>query len=428
MNDTGLSGRLRRLRRAYEAYPATAICLTIAVALFAAVRVERTLHGLTAEDALWRCGAVSRLAVQGEPELNGLLDLWDGQVLRIPVSAFHHANWLHLFLNVIAIGFLGGLLEGRMGSAAYAAFLVAAIFVSFLPELFLEHTVVGLSGVAYAQFGALLVLRRKDRRLARIVSDRLVQIGLGWLVLCFVLTHWEVLMVANWAHAAGLAYGWLMGRVFLHRRPAPTWVRWTVLAGHGLIFVGIYFVTHPVWLGRYHWYLGNRDANWAHRMQQWRTALDRDPSLTGLWHTLALAEARDGDVLAAWHTLLEGLRLNRSDEKGCRLAQLLWEAMQSPAERRDALRLLTRIFGAEEEHWKRRLGLPAARETAIGAGRRPIAPPWVAVRPGQPLPPWLQNERWRQILEDSLLGLVPQQAAPSIDPDTPGSAGEGILL
>ncbi|NOX56902.1 MAG: rhomboid family intramembrane serine protease [Planctomycetes bacterium] len=424
----GWSGRLRRFRRAYEAYPATAICLTIAVALFVAVRVEQTVQGLSAEDALWHCGAVTQLAVQGEPELKGLLDLWDGQVARIGASAFHHANWLHLALNALAIGFLGTLLEARMGSAAYAAFLGASVFVSFLPELLLEHMAVGLSGVAYAQFGALLVLRRSDARLTRLVSDRVIQAGLGWLVLCFLLTWWGVLMVANWAHVAGLAYGWLVGRIFLQQPATRKSVRLAVLAGHGLILVGVYFVTHPVWLGRYHWYLGNQEADWARRMQHWRTALKYDPGLTGLWRTMALAEAQKGDLLAAWRTVLEGIRLNRSDEKGCRLAQFLWHQMRSPVERREARRLLARIFGAEQDRWKRRLGLLTSSQSSIAADGQRILPPWVVIRFGQPPPPWLEDSRWRELLEDSLLGLTPRRTLPPVNPDAPHSAGEGIRL
>jgi membrane associated rhomboid family serine protease len=203
------------LRRWMKAAPVTVAIVAVATGLYLAVKVYEWRHPRDAGESLRVCGAVTRLAIftaqepGGEktqvPQLYGPFDLWDGQWWRIPVSGFHHGGLLHLVMNGLAILFLGRLLESRLKKHTYLAFFLAANVVALLPEFLLEHDVVGLSAGAYAIFGALLVLRRFDWRIAEVFTDQVVQFGIVWLFGCVLLTALNYVNVANVAHFTGFA-------------------------------------------------------------------------------------------------------------------------------------------------------------------------------------------------------------------------------
>ncbi len=414
----------RRIQKACEAHPVTTLLILTSVCLYAAVELTQTLHGVGFEDALRQCGGVSVLTVRGLPQLYGPLDLWDGQFLRVFVSAFHHGGLFHLAMNGLAIAFCGGLLESRLGSTRYLAFVLAATAVSFLPEYLRQQVAVGLSGVVYAMFGLLLVLRRHDRPLAHVVTDQLVRLALGWLVLCFVLSYFRVWLIANGAHVAGLAYGWTVGWVFYDRPARSAWARRAFLAAHALIPVGFYFVTHPVWVGRYQWYVGlyHQDEPEVY-VERLARAVRLDPGLTQAWEQLTMAFLREGEVWKGWRTLLNALKLNRSDEQLVRLARLVWQQLSRPAETEHALRILGEVFGAEKTAWVERLKL-----FEFDDRRWPLGLPVLAGPAVRWLPSELRYDGWRELLDDSLLGRTATRRALGVDPEAPDSACEGVSI
>ncbi len=96
----------RNAIRASRAYPITAGCIALCILLHLAVVVLQIIFSESEHDAFWHLGAIENLLIVGEPNLKGPFDLWDGEVWRIPVSTFHHGNFIHLVFNVLGNAFL----------------------------------------------------------------------------------------------------------------------------------------------------------------------------------------------------------------------------------------------------------------------------------------------------------------------------------
>lgn len=110
------------------------------------------------------------------------------------------------------------MLEPGMGRKKYLLFILcAAVVSSGLQLLFTDQTGIGFSGVVYAMFGFGVIARRVQPQYHEIVDTRTAQWLLGWLVLCIVLTYFDVLNIANEAHIAGLVFGLCVGMVFVAR-------------------------------------------------------------------------------------------------------------------------------------------------------------------------------------------------------------------
>jgi hypothetical protein len=90
-------------------------------------------------------------------------------------------------------------------------------------------TAVGLSGLLYGLCGYLYALRNHRDFAARVVTERFTKTIFGWLILCYVLTYFGAMRVANWAHLGGLVVGWLAGRAELTRFPKPPFAALTAL-------------------------------------------------------------------------------------------------------------------------------------------------------------------------------------------------------
>lgn len=422
--------------RFVRACPVTAAVLVLAVALAGAEAFHRAtlFDPLGSRHAL---GAVEELKFKGEPDLHGPLALWEGEWWRIPVSAFHHGGgsaqpfdpvqWLHLAMNCLALACLAWLLEPRMPRLVYLLFVLGATVVSVLPEFLLEHLAYGLSGVACAQFGALLVLRRRDAYVADVLPPPVVWLAFGWLLMCIPLTMFDVAPIANVAHFTGLAYGWLAGQV-VFGRAATRAGRLAFAAAHLAIVPGLYAATHPVWIGRYHWYLAGLESETDRRVERWQQALNRDPGLARLWLLIAEHEFRDGRPIDAWRTILAGLDANRDFERGDRFARRLWRFLRSrEVLRQQARQILAERFGPEEPAWRSRLGIPPSRVEAIADLRLPGR----AAAGAESTEPDVGRFRL-----DQQITLPPVDGsrdprnltAPAIDPDDPSSAVLGRPL
>ena len=406
----------KTLIRQAKAYPITFGALTIALSLYVAVQVFQIANPERATDARWKLGAVEKLVVVGEPQLTGPLDLWDGQVWRIPVSAFHHGDLLHLAMNSVVLWYLGRLLENRMGRFSYLAFFLLAAVVSILSECLLEHSAVGLSGVAYAIFGALLVLRQTDESLAEAFTDNIVKVGFVWLFVCLPLTYFEIQNVANVAHFSGLGYGWIAGRAFFGVVRSPRVTRLSFYAAHLLLLPALYFTVHPFWTGRFQWYLASREENWDRRFELWENALQRDPGLEPLWKFLAIRHAENGDRLSAWRTILQGLNYNRTYTEGVDVSRVIWNAFSTRKSQQQALEVLREIFGDEAAAWQQRLGVfPGSH-----------GPPDVAV--AMETAPKSEDDTAGPRFDGPVDFQARDLSAPQVDPDAPDSAAEGVTL
>ena len=403
------------LARDFRTAPITFVLLAASVVLFFAVELEQTRK----KDALARrsYGAVSELFFVNGEDIHGPFDLWDGpwwRWVRIPASAFHHANLLHLFFNVSTLWFLGPLMERRMRRVTYLSFWFFASLIPMLSEFYLQHLPIGLSGVGCAMFGWCLVERWHDPAVAHRVHDGVVRNLWGCLFVCVALTAAGLLNIANLAHFVGVGYGWLNARASRARFGGLMW-----LGGHLLIPVAIYGVLHPVWIGRYHAFVGRQlahDKGLTTGVPFFQEAVRRDPALPSAWISLASERVAQADFLAGWELAIKGLEYNRSSDELENLCRAIWGLL--PQKERDAaMQVLKKTFLDESDAWSKRL--IAAAPPAKG--------PEVS-----PLVELLQQEydsREQQLEEAARKGRTGRKRkAPAIDPDHEGSAVEGRTL
>ena len=145
--------------------------------------------------------------------------IWTGAVWGLVTAAFVHFDFWHILFNMWWAKDFGRMLEPGMGRKKYLLFILcAAVVSSGLQLVFTDQTGIGFSGVVYAMFGFGVVARRVHPQYLEIIDTRIVQWLLGWLVLCIILTYFDVLNIANAAHIGGLVFGLCVGMIFVVRR------------------------------------------------------------------------------------------------------------------------------------------------------------------------------------------------------------------
>ena len=208
--------------------------------------------------------------------------IWNGAPWALITSAFVHFEAWHLLFNLYWLWILGGNIERDIGSLKWAAFVLAAAWVSSAAQLFSGDTGIGFSGVGYAFFGFAWAARDKLRHTNPIVHEGTVNLFLVWLVLCVALTKFGVLNVGNEAHFGGLAFGAAVGGAYARKRYAALSASAVVLL-IALSFVPLFYcplssdwTSHAAleahqredWSAAEHWYrrtiaLGG-DKEWAY--------------------------------------------------------------------------------------------------------------------------------------------------------------------
>lgn len=121
---------------------------------------------------------------------------------------FVHFDLLHLIFNMLALNFLGSLVEGKHGSIFYLTQIVVIATISNMTELMMSTSIFGgMSGVLYGLFGYLWIRDKQDKTWDIHLGDGVVKLALVWFFLC-----WFVIPgIANYAHTAGLLCGMLWG-------------------------------------------------------------------------------------------------------------------------------------------------------------------------------------------------------------------------
>ena len=87
----------------------------------------------------------------------------DGEWWRLITAGFLHADPIHLLLNMIALWFLGMLLEPALGTVRFVALYFASLLAGSFGALLLGNTdvTVGASGAVYGLMGAAFVIMRQ---------------------------------------------------------------------------------------------------------------------------------------------------------------------------------------------------------------------------------------------------------------------------
>ncbi len=144
------------------------------------------------------------------------------EVWRLVTPIFLHFGFLHLAGNLFWLYYLGTPIEARRGSLRFLALVLSTAVVSNLAQYLLGGLVWnggqfetvysgnfgGMSGVVFGLFGYTWMKMRFAPELGLGISQQVFVLTLMWLVFCFTGLAGPV---ANFAHAAGLAFGIAVG-------------------------------------------------------------------------------------------------------------------------------------------------------------------------------------------------------------------------
>jgi len=157
--------------------------------------------------------------------LSYLHDVRQGEVWRLVTPILLHFSPTHLLFNMLALVYWGGALESRYGTGRFLLMVLGLALVTNLAQYFLGRGLVwengqlwcvtstqfgGMSGVIYGLFGFLWYKTRYRPQSELRLPTAVMVISLAWFVLC-----WTGALgpIANVAHTAGLALGWVLGRL-----------------------------------------------------------------------------------------------------------------------------------------------------------------------------------------------------------------------
>jgi hypothetical protein len=317
---------------------------------------------------------------------------------------------------------LGGMLEPRLGRVRYFLFVVGGLLVSLIPEVVAEIPAVGISGLLYAMFGLLLVLRTQDDRVREEFHPSLIIWGFAWLFLCIPLTMLGILPIANGGHLCGIVYGALVGWLCLIVLPRHRAVGWLSVIGlHLAVVVGFSALMAPVWNGRY-W--GWRAVT-ENQPEFWLQAVQRDPGIVTGWMAMIQNKRRDGDPAGAWQVALQAARANRGSTVFDEIIRELfhWD-FRTVEERASALDALQELFGDEADAWLARLQLPVIGPVDGSLPEAFVELPQLDALFG----PTGNFSGLTQNVPGITIPHKPPSRQPSIDPDDPRSARFGESL
>ena len=145
----------------------------------------------------------------------GLPEAKSGHIWRVITPIFLHFGFMHVIFNLYWLHFLGGGMEGRLGSFKFALFILFTAALSNVGQYIVEGSPSfgGMSGVNYALFGYIWIRGGRDPSFGLQLDQSTITILLIWFAICFT---GLVGNIANTAHTMGLvigaAWGWLAAR------------------------------------------------------------------------------------------------------------------------------------------------------------------------------------------------------------------------
>lgn len=134
-----------------------------------------------------------------------------GEIWRLLTPIFLHWNLFHLLFNMVALRFLGLMIEGRRGPGLLLALVVVSGVLSNLAQFSAVGPFFGgMSGVVYAMFGYIWICGKLDVTSGMVLREGIVIMVMLWFFLCLV---GVIPDVANMVHAVGLGVGAAWGYV-----------------------------------------------------------------------------------------------------------------------------------------------------------------------------------------------------------------------
>lgn len=193
--------------------PVTAAMLVANIFMFGVTWLALASHGeLGGMRVLWGMGGEASYRL-GESVPFPIL--MQHQWYRLVTAMFLHGGLIHIGFNMMSLMQLGPALEELYGSARYLFLYVATGSFGFLISALFWHFSLGASGALLGMVGALLAITTKrggmymrDLR-ARLISSVAILFMLGF----------AGMGLDNWAHGAGLAAGFVIGKIYVDRQP-----------------------------------------------------------------------------------------------------------------------------------------------------------------------------------------------------------------
>ena len=140
---------------------------------------------------------------------------YDHEWYRLITAMFIHGGLIHIGFNMMALMQFGPALEELYGSARYLFLYVVTGAFGFLVSAGLGNYSLGASGALLGLVGLMLAITSKrGGSYMRELRSRLITS----VVILFVLGFLGMGM-DNYAHGAGLASGFVLGKLFADRRP-----------------------------------------------------------------------------------------------------------------------------------------------------------------------------------------------------------------
>jgi len=161
-----------------------------------------------------------------------------GEWFRLITSMFVHGGLFHIFFNMIALFYVGNLVERAYGKERFISiYMLTGIFGNLLTHLFLPNAIsVGASGAIFGLIGLLFGagFRHDTPTMLRPIT------GTALLPIILINVIWGFLPgnnINNFAHLGGLAIGFTFGWLTSIRFTKRSYQVWRILSylSYGLI-------------------------------------------------------------------------------------------------------------------------------------------------------------------------------------------------
>ena len=161
---------------------------------------------------LWGMGGETmyRLGASFGPAIFGLHEWY-----RLVTAMFLHGGLIHIGFNMMALMQFGPALEELYGSARYLFLYVVTGTFGFLVSAALGNYSLGASGALLGLVGLMLAItsKRGGAFMRELRSRLITSVGILFLL------GFSGMGLDNYAHGAGLAAGFALGKIFVDRKP-----------------------------------------------------------------------------------------------------------------------------------------------------------------------------------------------------------------
>ena len=154
--------------------------------------------------------------------LNVHLVLEAGELRRLLTATFLHADFMHLFSNMVLLFYLGGVVERNLGHILFALlYLVSGITGNVLTLVYEVYQrasweSIGASGAVFGVMGAMLVLLLKLPKQRRSGTSLLTRVA--FMIAYSLFMGMRSSTVNNIAHVGGLLTGMFLAFVMTWRK------------------------------------------------------------------------------------------------------------------------------------------------------------------------------------------------------------------